>query len=133
MATVAIVLNTTKKLSNGEFSVSLRVSQNKSKKYYSINTLLTDQSVKFQCSVADWIPATPEDHGLGKFKRTFQKFKECNSLLKLKLAEAQQILRGYDEGNIMFSFDRFETDLKRGKLPTKLQDYYQIKIKELES
>jgi integrase/recombinase XerD len=132
MATVAIVLNTTKKLSNGDFTVSLRVSQNKTKKYYSINTLLNDQSMRFYCSSENWIPAKAEDNGLGKFKRTFKAFKEYNVILEKKLSEAQQILKSYDEADIVFSFERFEIDLKRGKLPTKIQDYYQIKMNELE-
>lgn len=133
MATVAIVLNTSKKLSNGQFTVSLRVTQRKQQKYFSINALVQDQSKKFQCHVENWIPPKAEDNGLGKFKRTVKGYKEYNSVLERKLTEAQQILKNYDESDIVFSFDRFEIDLKRGKLPTRLQDYYQVKMDELEA
>lgn len=132
MATLAVVLNTTKKLSNGQYTVSLRVTQTKIQKYFSINALVQEQSVKFQCGIDDWMPPRPEDNGLGKFKKTVRGYKDLNSVLSMKLSEAQRIVRSYDESGIVFSFDRFEMDLKRGKLPVGLQDYYQAKIKDLE-
>lgn len=133
MATIAIVLNTTKKLSNGEYSVSLRVSHFKSTKYYAIGRLLNNQSLRFQTSIDNWIPARAEDNGLGKFKRTVKEFKQLNGILEKKLDEARNLLHNYDEHEMPFSFDRFECDLKRGKLPTKLQDYYQVKMNDLDS
>jgi len=39
MATVAIVLNTTKKLTNEQYSIALRVTHKREKKYFAINSL----------------------------------------------------------------------------------------------
>lgn len=70
MASVAIVLNTTYKLANGEYAVALRVTHERKQKYYSLNTLVTDQSLPFKCIIEQWIPAGAEDGGLGKFRKT---------------------------------------------------------------
>ncbi|MCC8410498.1 site-specific integrase [Mucilaginibacter sp. UR6-1] len=134
MATVAIVLNTTKKLSKEEFSIALRVTHNRVKKYYSINSLLTDQSVSYRCKGIDWRPANIEDNGLGKFLKSFRGYKDCNVVLKAKLADAKKILQRYDIENLAFSFDQFEADLKRKEKPIikSLQNYYAIQIKILD-
>ncbi|WPU94315.1 Arm DNA-binding domain-containing protein [Mucilaginibacter sabulilitoris] len=50
MATIAIVLNTTKKLSNGEYAVALRVTHDRQSKYYSLSMLMTNQSLKWRCT-----------------------------------------------------------------------------------
>ena len=133
MATIAIVLNTSKKLLNGEYSVALRVTHMRTSKYFAINKLLTNQSLKFQATIAQWIPPTQEDNGLGKFKRCVYNYKTLNSLLALKLEEAKKLLTQYDDNEVIFTFDRFEADLRRGQLPTRLQDYYQLKMDELDS
>jgi len=67
MATVAVVLNTTKKLTNDEYSVAIRVTHNRDRRYYSMVSLLTNQNLKFRCTIKDWKPAESEDNGLGKF------------------------------------------------------------------
>ncbi|SEN25359.1 Phage integrase SAM-like domain-containing protein [Mucilaginibacter gossypiicola] len=113
MATVAIVLNTTYKLNNGEYAIALRVSQGKKQKYFSISTLITDQSLPFKCTAEDWIAAKPEDNGLGKFRKSFTLYKECNETLRAKLNDARNILKRYDEKNLPFSFEYFEADLKQ--------------------
>jgi integrase/recombinase XerD len=126
MATVAVVLNTTKKLSNNEYSVAIRVTHQRDKKYYSISTLLTNQSLKFRCKLEDWKPAEIEDNGLGKFRKAHQSYKECNATLESKLIEARKVLERYDNDGMSFSFDQFEADLKRKERPliTSLQEYY---------
>jgi integrase len=134
MATVAVVLNTTKKLTNNEYSIAIRVTNNRDRRYYSILSLLTNQNLKFRCSIDDWKPAEAEDNGLGKFRRSFTGYKEHNLVLKAKLTEATQILQGYDKEGLMFSFERFESDLKHKEqiLITSLQDYYILQIKILD-
>jgi len=134
MATVAVVLNTTKKLSNDEFSIALRTTHCRKRKYYSISTLITNQSLKFRCKVSDWKPAEAEDNGLGKFRKSYPLYKECNTILEAKLVEATKILQRYDTDGVSFSFDVFENDLRKGELPliTKLQDYYSLQISILE-
>jgi integrase len=112
MATVAIVLNNTKRLTNNEHPVALRLTHHYKRKYISINTLLTDQSLKFRCTEKNWRAPQPEDNGLGKFLKTFSAYKECNAILESKLKEANEILKRYDEEGIAFTFERFEADLK---------------------
>jgi integrase len=134
MATVAIVLNISKRLSNNEHPVALRVTHQYKRKYYSINSLLTDQSIKFRCKPIQWRQPQAEDNGLGKFLRTFSTYKECNSLLETKLKEACNILKRYDEEGFLFSFEQFESDLNRKEHPniTLLQDYYTLQISILD-
>ena len=112
MATVAIILNTAKKLTNQEHPVCLRITHDYKRQYFSINTLLTDQSTRYRCAIHDWKAAEAEDQGLGKFRKSFPNFKECNEVLELKLKYAQAILAGYDKQSLSFSFERFEKDLK---------------------
>jgi integrase/recombinase XerD len=137
MATVAIVLKTKQPLSNGEFTVALRVTQNRIRKYFNLSTLVTDQSLKFRCTLEHWRPAELEDNGLGLFLRTVKGYKQLNAILEEKLNLAQSILREYDQSDIPFDFDNFEQDLRgnrNGKRKGKLllQDYYSLLIKELE-
>ena len=116
MANAAIVLNTTYRLSTGEFSVALRVTHSRRPKYYAINTSVTDQSKSFQCTSQHWRPAGQEDNGLGKFRKSFEGYKECNAILEEKLKQAWSVLSEYERLCIPFSFERFEQDLKRGQL-----------------
>ena len=143
MATVATVLNTTKKLNNNEYSVAIRVTNNRIKKYYSLSTLVTNQSYKFKCAISDWMSAEAEDNGFGRFRKTFLTYKECNDILKTKLTEAQRILKKYDDNSTLFSFEQFEADLKKkepqsveNKLTiaslVTIQDYYSQQILILE-
>jgi len=134
MATVAIVLNTTKALTNNEHPIALRVTHNYKRKYYSISTLLNNQSLRFRCTPYNWRPPQPEDNGLGKLLRTFSDYKACNSILQSKLAEANMILKRYDDEGLTFSFAQFEADLKRKEQPliTSLQDYYTLQISILD-
>lgn len=116
MATLAVVLNTTKKLSNDVYSVSIRAIHNRQTKYYAVNTLLVNQSHKWRCSPKDWKPAEKEDNGLGRFRKSVEGYKQLNEVLEEKLKHAQEILNGYDKLSVPFSFDRFEQDLKRSHL-----------------
>jgi integrase/recombinase XerD len=134
MATVSVVLNTTKKLSNSEFSIAIRVTNNREKKYFALSTLVTNQSLKFRCVSENWKPAEVEDNGLGRFRKSHLCYKECNLVIANKLEEAKQLLQKYEMENIPFSFHQFETDLKRRERPiiSLLQDYYVVQIKVLE-
>jgi integrase/recombinase XerD len=134
MATVAVVLNTTKKLSNDEYSISLRVTHERQSKYYSFSNLNVNQSFKWRCTKSDWVAPSIEDMGFGKFRRTFPNYKELNSLIEQKLGEANKILNRYEGEGIGFVFEQFEADLKRKEMPriTKLQDYYSTLIKTLD-
>lgn len=134
MATVSVVLNTTKKLSNNEFSVAIRVTNNRDKKYFALSTLVTNQSLKFRCTTDYWKPAEAEDNGLGKFRKTHAQYKECNQVLASKLDEAKHLLQKYEVESLPFSFLQFETDLKRKDAPivSALQDYYTLQIHILE-
>ncbi|MGN6396566.1 MAG: tyrosine-type recombinase/integrase [Mucilaginibacter sp.] len=147
MATVAVVLNTTKRLSNNEFSVSLRITHQRDRKYYSISTLIVNQSLKFRCNIIDWLPPEAEDNGFGKFRKTYPEYKRCNEILKSKLDEALAILKMYESNGTPFSFSQFELDLKgvtnsrpaavphRGAisiLAITLESYYEQQIKLLE-
>lgn len=82
MATVAIVLKTKQKLSNGEYAVALRVTQNRIRKYYNLSTLVLDQSLNFRCKIERWRPAELEDNGLGLFLRTVKDYKQLNQILE---------------------------------------------------
>ncbi len=134
MVNVAVVFNTTKKLINNEHPVSLRVTHQYKRKYYALNTLLTDQSYKFRCTPDQWKAAEAEDSGLGKFRKGFSTYKECNTILEAKLLEANKILQRYDTEGAAFSFEQFEADLKKREQPliTSLQDYYSLQIKILD-
>jgi integrase/recombinase XerD len=134
MANVAIILNTTKKLSNDEHPVTLRVTYDYKRKYFTLNSLLTNQSIKFRCRSEHWKPAEAEDNGLGKFRKNYSLYKEANVILETKLSEAQAILKRYDEQQIAFDFEMFEADLKHKevKVITSLQDYYTLQINILD-
>jgi len=147
MATIAIVLKTKQKLSNNEYAVALRVTHERQSRFFTISALVTNQSLKWRCTLADWKPAEAEDNGLGRFRRSFPFFKECNALLEVKLQEANSILKKYDMQNITFTFERFEADLKQKTIgqaylqptpieeqpqKTSLQDYYSLQIKILD-
>jgi integrase/recombinase XerD len=132
MATVAIVLNTSKKLSNNEHPIALRVTNQYIRKYFSIATLLNDQSLKFRCSTNDWRPPQAEDDGLGRLLKTYKAYKACNDILAKKLIEAKGILKTYDDNGVVFTFEQFEADLKnRHKAPTETQPQkFQIDISQ---
>jgi hypothetical protein len=143
MATIAVVLKTKQKLSNGEFAVALRVTHDRHSRFIVINTLLTDQSLKLRCPPEEWKPAEAEDNGLGRFRKTFKGYKECNAILETKLVEAHKILRRYESEGIPFDFIRFEGDLKKKETvstkeaekstsKTSVQDYYTRQIQILE-
>ncbi len=99
MASLAIVLNTTYKLLNGQYAVALRVTHQRKQKYYAISTLVTDNFSTFKCSPKDWIAAGAEDNGLGKFRKSFPSYKECNEILRQKLNDAHKILKRYESTN----------------------------------
>lgn len=120
MATVAVVLKTTKKLSNNEYAVAIRATHERQSRYYPLSTLLTNQSLPWRCAIEDWRPAELEDNGFGRFRKTFLPYKECNDILKTKLTEAQRVLKKYDENNTVFSFEQFEFDLKK-KEPQRIE------------
>lgn len=145
MATVAVVLKTTKKLSNNEYAVAIRATHDRQSRYYPLSTLVTNQTLPWRCRIEDWKPAELEDNGLGRFRKTFLPYKECNEVLKAKLNEAQRILKRYDESNVAFDFSQFEADLKHKQprispsiaqkpqiIYTSLQYYYTLQIKILE-
>jgi hypothetical protein len=48
MATVAVVLKTTKKLSNNEYAVAIRATHDRQSRYYPLSTLVTNQSLPWQ-------------------------------------------------------------------------------------
>lgn len=112
MATLAIVLNTTYKVANGKYAVALRVTHERKPKYFAINTLLTNRNLSFQCTPEYWKPAEAEDNGFGRFRKTFNDFKEYNIILETKLKEAAAVLRRYDDNGTLFTFEQFEADLK---------------------
>jgi integrase/recombinase XerD len=112
MATIAIVLKTTQKLSNDEYAVALRVTHERKPKYYLISTLVVNQSQQWRCTKDQWRPAEKEDNGLGLFRKSFSRYKEHNALLETKLKHANEILNHYDQLSIPFSFKSFEQDLK---------------------
>jgi len=141
MATVAVVLKTTKKLSNNEYAVAIRATHERQSRYYPLSTLVTNQSLPWRCALDDWKPAEQEDNGLGRFRKTFPAYKECNEVLQIKLTEAQRVLKRYDDGNTEFSFEQFEADLKQKEPITRdpkkvqtvvIQEYYSQQISILE-
>lgn len=134
MASIAVVLNTTKKLSNDQYAIALRVTHERHSKYFAFSTLVTNQSIKWRSNAEDWKPASDEDNGFGKLKKSFKNYKEYNSILETKLSEANKILKRYDDENVAFSFELFEADLKKKEQPliTSLHDYYSRQISILE-
>lgn len=143
MATIAIVLKTTQKLKNNQYAIAIRVTHERQSRYYSISTLVTNQSLQWCCKKEDWKQAEKEDNGLGRFRKTFSTYKECNEFLKIKLYEAQNILKRYDDNKTAFNFECFEADLKKKdhkiveiKQQTihtvRIQDYYTQQILILE-
>ncbi|MBW4890114.1 site-specific integrase [Mucilaginibacter sp. HMF5004] len=140
MATTAIVLKTSKKLLNNEFSVALRVTHLREPKYFVISTLVNQQSLKLQSTKEGWKPAEKEDNGLGKFRKSHPNYQDCNSLLYQKLSEANAILKSYDDSGIAFSFERFENDFKNKNNPIAedkiivptVEEYYTSQILILE-
>lgn len=134
MATVAIVLNTTKKLANDQYSIAIRVTHQREKKYYAINSLIVNQTLNFRSSIQDWKPAEAEDNGFGKLRKQFKPYKEYNSILETKLLEAQTILKRYELDGLEFSFNQFEADLKKKDRPliTSIEEYYKLQIQVLE-
>jgi len=57
MATVAVVLKTTKKLSNNEYAIAIRATHERQSRYYPFSTLVTNQSLPWRCRIEDWKPA----------------------------------------------------------------------------
>lgn len=113
MATIAIVLKTTQKLSNDEYPIALRVTHDRKSKYFALSQLVTNQSQQFRCKLNDWKPADAEDNGLGKFRKSVEGYKNLNEVLKGRLQKAQEILSNYDMLSIPFSFEIFQQDLKK--------------------
>jgi integrase len=134
MATLATVLNTTKKLSNAEYAVAIRVTHERQSKYISISKLVLNQALNFRCIPEHWKSAATEDNGLGKFRKSHPNYKECNSILEGKLVEAQKLLQRYETDKLPFTFEQFEVDLKHKERPvtTSLQEYYSIQISILD-
>lgn len=134
MATIAIVLKTTQKTTNDEYPVALRVTHERQSKYFVLKTLVTNQALKWRCKCSEWKPAQIEDNGLGKFRKNFEFYKECNIVLENKLNEARNLLQRYELERIDFTFKQFEFDLKRKDevLITTLNDYYTHQIHILE-
>jgi integrase/recombinase XerD len=91
MATLAIVLNTTYKITNGGYAVALRVTHERKPKYFAINTLIINGNLSFQCTPIFWKPAGAEDNGLGRFRKTFTNFKEYNITLETKLKDGDSV------------------------------------------
>lgn len=112
MATIAIVLNTTYKLENREYSVALRVTHDRKPKYFSLSSLINNNNLSFQCNKENWRSAEKEDNGLGRFRKSVNGYKQLNEILETKHKLAQDILSNYDNLAIPFSFDRFVQDLK---------------------
>lgn len=111
MATAAIVLKTSKKLSNDEFSVALRIIHEREPKYYLMSSLVVNQSLKWRCKKDFWRPAKKEDNGLGLFRKSVSNYKDLNSILDEKLKLANQILNNFDQHKIKFDFEKFEQQL----------------------
>ena len=139
MATVAIVLKTKQPLTNDEFAVALRVTHGKTARFFNLSALYLNDEYHFRCKKEDWISASIEDNGFGRFKKTVPNFKELNKVLEDKLTHAREILKSYDDGNLDFDFSQFETRLRKGRLtPSKLkgaitlQAYYDKHLIELE-
>jgi integrase/recombinase XerD len=134
MATVAIVLKTTKKLSNDEYAIALRVTHDRQSKCFPFSTLVVNQSFKWRCRKGEWKSALAEDNGLGKFRKTFNLYKEGNTVLESKLLEARKVLQKYDTEGIPFDFERFEADIKHKdkQAVTQLGEYYVQQITILE-
>jgi hypothetical protein len=84
MASVAIVLKTTKKLATDEYAVALRVTHERVSKYFVLNSLVSDPTLKFKARHEDWRPPQPEDDGLGKFLKTVPDFRKLNDILSQK-------------------------------------------------
>jgi len=133
MATVAIVLKTTKKLSNDEYSVALRVTQLREPKYYPLSTLVTNQNLQFRCRKEHWRPAEKEDNGLGRFRKSVEGYKQLNEILETKLTHAQSILSDYERLRIPFSFERFEQELKRNPLINEQVEPQSLAVHKVES
>lgn len=77
MATAAIVLKTSKRLTNDEYSVALRITNEREPKYYLIASLVVNQSLKWRCKKDDWRPAEKEDNGLGFFRKSVPNKSPC--------------------------------------------------------
>jgi len=134
MATVAVVLKTKQKLTNDEYAVALRVTHERQSRYYVMSTLFTNKSLHFRCKIDDWKPADLEDNGLGRFRKSFKAYKECNFILETKLAEARKLLQRYDHERIEFDFTIFEADLKSKEKPLiyTLDRFYSQQVQILE-
>jgi len=136
MATVAIVLNTKKKLLNDLYSASLRVTHNQVRRYYALNSLSIDQSFPFRCRPEEWIQS--EDKTSGQFSKSINGFKAMNQVIVDKLALARRILSDYDINDIEFEFEQFERDIKGNRNKAnkgnklRLCDYYDSIIAENE-
>jgi integrase len=133
MATVAVVLNTTKKLSNNEYSVAIRATHDRAQRYYSLSGLVTNQTLPFRTSKEHWRTAEIEDNGLGRFRKSVDEYKQLNEVLENKLKHAQSILSDYERLRIPFSFERFEQDLKRSHLINEQLEPQSITVHKVES
>lgn len=139
MATLAIVLKTKQPLANNEFAVALRLTHGKTVKYFNLSTLYLSDEHQFRCKKEDWISASTEDNGFGRFKKTVTNFKVLNQILEDKLIFARQILKEFDETDSDFDFIEFETLLRKGRVaPSKqknlitLQEFYDRILANLE-
>ena len=78
MATIAIVLKTKQPLANNEFAVALRVTHGKTSRFYNFSSLYLNDEYQFRCRREDWINASVEDNGFGRFKKTVSNYRELN-------------------------------------------------------
>lgn len=139
MATIAIVLKTKKPLANNEFAVALRVTHGKTSRFYNFSSLYLNDEYHFRCTKEDWINASIEDNGLGRFRKTVTNYKELNQYLEEKLAFAREILKSYDDNDTDFDFQKFEIELRKGRVkPSKqkqtvsLQGFYTSILSQLD-
>ena len=65
MIIAAIVLNTTKKLTNDVYTISLGLTYDRKSKYIANSDLVNHPRHNFKCSMDNWRSPTPEDNGLG--------------------------------------------------------------------
>jgi len=114
MASVAIVLKTTKKLNNNEYAVALRATHDRLSRYYTLSGLVNDPTLNFRCRLDQWRNADVEDNGLGRFLKTVPSFKELNIVLSNKLSYANSLLKEYANEGVEFSFEQFEHDIRTG-------------------
>jgi len=117
MAVIKIILfdSPSKQLKDGTFPISLKVTHQRKRKYFSLNRY---------CTIKQW---NKDD---GKFRKNYKHHSSENDALEAIKTKAQKIIRDFDRYNKDFSFNAFEMEFVGTSVGSGLKEAFERKIEE---